>query len=138
MMAAEQHRAARRQPMPARTPTLWFPLPRLRRAGARRSSMADAEASARAAPLDAEAAARTVLSIETEISAAQLKPLESRDPALTYNIMTLAEAQALGYAETPPDLDVDGIDTAHKLSLVAAVATGCLPNYEAVHTEGIR
>ena len=50
----------------------------------------------------------------------------------------LAEAQALGYAETPPDLDVDGIDTAHKLSLVAAVATGCLPNYEAVHTEGIR
>ena len=35
----------------------------------------------------------------------------------------LAEAQALGYAETPPDLDVDGIDTAHKLSLVAAVAT---------------
>jgi len=50
----------------------------------------------------------------------------------------LAEAQALGYAETPPDLDVDGIDTAHKLSHVAAVATGCLPNYEAVHTEGIR
>mgnify|MGYP001992987696 FL=1 len=47
----------------------------------------------------------------------------------------LAEAQALGYAETPPDLDVDGIDTAHKLSLVAAVATGCLPNYDGVHTE---
>jgi putative endopeptidase len=44
---------------------------------------------------DAEAAARTVLSIETEISAAQLKPLESRDPALTYNTITLAEAQAL-------------------------------------------
>jgi len=50
----------------------------------------------------------------------------------------LAEAQSLGYAETPPDLDVDGIDTAHKLSLVAAVATGCLPQYDAVHTEGIR
>ncbi len=50
---------------------------------------------------DAEAAARTVLSIETEISAAQLKPLESRDPAVTYNIMTLAEAQAL-----IPTLDV--------------------------------
>jgi len=44
---------------------------------------------------DAEAAARTVLSIETEISAAQLTPLQSRDPAVTYNIMTLAEAQAL-------------------------------------------
>ena len=44
---------------------------------------------------DAEAAARTVLAIETEISAAQLTPLQSRDPAVTYNIMTLAEAQAL-------------------------------------------
>ena len=44
---------------------------------------------------DAEAAARTVLAIETEISAAQLKPLQARDPAVTYNIMTLAEAQAL-------------------------------------------
>ena len=44
----------------------------------------------------------------------------------------LAEAQERGYAETPPDLDVDGIDTAHKLSLVAAVATGCLPAYDGV------
>jgi putative endopeptidase len=43
----------------------------------------------------AEAAARTVLSIETEISAAQLTPLQARDPAVTYNIMSLAEAQAL-------------------------------------------
>ena len=50
----------------------------------------------------------------------------------------LAEAQALGYAETPPDLDVDGIDTAHKLALVAAVATGSLPSYDGVYTEGIR
>ena len=50
----------------------------------------------------------------------------------------LAEAQALGYAETPPDLDVDGIDTAHKLALVAAVANGCRPNFDAVHAEGIR
>jgi putative endopeptidase len=44
---------------------------------------------------DAEAAARTVLSIETEISATQLTPLQSRDPAVTYNILTLPEAQAL-------------------------------------------
>jgi len=44
---------------------------------------------------DAAAAARTVLSIETEVSAAQLTPLQGRDPAVTYNIMTLAEAQAL-------------------------------------------
>ena len=50
----------------------------------------------------------------------------------------LAEAQARGYAETPPDLDVDGIDTAHKIALVAAVATGCVPDFDAVHIEGIR
>jgi len=50
----------------------------------------------------------------------------------------LAEAQSLGYAETPPDLDVDGIDTAHKLSLVAAVSVGALPAFDAVHVEGIR
>jgi homoserine dehydrogenase len=50
----------------------------------------------------------------------------------------LAEAQSLGYAETPPDLDVDGIDTAHKISLVAAVATGCKPAFDSVHVEGIR
>ena len=42
------------------------------------------------------------------------------------------------YAETPPDLDVDGIDTAHKLALVAATANGCKPNFDAVHAEGIR
>ena len=43
---------------------------------------------------DAEAAARTVLSIETEISAAKLTPVQALDPAVTYNIMTLDEAQA--------------------------------------------
>jgi homoserine dehydrogenase len=40
--------------------------------------------------------------------------------------------------QTPPDLDVDGIDTAHKLSLVAAVSNGCLPDFPSVYTEGIR
>jgi len=50
----------------------------------------------------------------------------------------LAEAQEKGYAETPPDLDVDGIDTAHKLSLVSAVSNGCLPAFDAVYCEGIR
>ncbi|MCU7374032.1 M13 family metallopeptidase [Paucibacter sp. O1-1] len=44
---------------------------------------------------DAEDKARTVLAIETEISAAQLTPIQARDPAMTYNKMSLAEAQAL-------------------------------------------
>ncbi len=50
----------------------------------------------------------------------------------------LTEAQELGYAEADPTLDVDGIDAAHKLALVAAVAFGTPINYDALHIEGIR
>jgi homoserine dehydrogenase len=50
----------------------------------------------------------------------------------------LAEAQALGYAEADPSLDVDGIDTAHKLTVLATVAFGCTLDFGAVHVEGIR
>ena len=50
----------------------------------------------------------------------------------------LAEAQELGYAEADPTFDVDGIDAAHKLSLLSALAFGHAVDFEAVHTEGIR
>jgi homoserine dehydrogenase len=50
----------------------------------------------------------------------------------------LAEAQALGYAEADPSFDVDGIDTAHKLAILATVAFGCRLEFDAVHVEGIR
>lgn len=50
----------------------------------------------------------------------------------------LAEAQRLGYAEADPSFDVDGIDAAHKLALLAAVAFGSEPLFDAVHVEGIR
>jgi len=50
----------------------------------------------------------------------------------------LAEAQRLGYAEADPGFDIDGIDAAHKLSLLAALAFGCPPDFPAVYTEGIR
>jgi homoserine dehydrogenase len=50
----------------------------------------------------------------------------------------LAEAQALGYAEADPSFDVDGVDTAHKLAILATVAFGCTLNFDAVHMEGIR
>ncbi len=50
----------------------------------------------------------------------------------------LAEAQALGYAEADPSFDVDGIDTAHKLALLAALAFGCPPDCDAIQVEGIR
>ncbi len=50
----------------------------------------------------------------------------------------LAEAQKLGYAEADPTFDVDGIDAAHKLALLASVAFGTEVDFNAVHVEGIR
>ena len=50
----------------------------------------------------------------------------------------LAEAQALGYAEAEPSFDIDGIDTAHKLALLAAFAFGIAPAMDRVSCEGIR
>ncbi len=50
----------------------------------------------------------------------------------------LAEAQKLGYAETPPDLDVDGHDARHKIGILASLAHGFWVDAERIHTEGIR
>lgn len=50
----------------------------------------------------------------------------------------LKEAQALGYAEAEPSLDVDGGDTAHKLSLLASLAYGVAPDLKALSVSGIR
>ena len=50
----------------------------------------------------------------------------------------LDEAQRLGYAEADPTFDVDGIDAAHKLALLASVAFGCEVDFDSVHVEGIR
>ncbi len=49
----------------------------------------------------------------------------------------LAQAQALGYAEADPALDVNGGDAAHKLALLAAIAFGGPPRMDAIHVEGI-
>lgn len=50
----------------------------------------------------------------------------------------LADAQKLGYAETPPDLDIDGIDTAHKAVVLASLAYGAPVSMDAFTIEGIR
>ena len=50
----------------------------------------------------------------------------------------LAEAQKLGYAEADPSFDIDGIDAAHKLAILAALAFGRPVDFSAVHVEGIR
>lgn len=49
----------------------------------------------------------------------------------------LAEAQELGYAEADPTFDVEGIDAAHKLTILAAIAFGIPLQFERVYTEGI-
>ncbi|HYB10787.1 MAG TPA: homoserine dehydrogenase [Alphaproteobacteria bacterium] len=50
----------------------------------------------------------------------------------------LADAQRLGYAETDPSFDVDGVDAAHKLAILASLAFGTKVNFAGVHMEGIR
>ncbi|HVZ07093.1 homoserine dehydrogenase [Rhodopila sp.] len=50
----------------------------------------------------------------------------------------LADAQKLGYAEADPSFDIDGIDAAHKLAILAALAFGRPVSFEDVHVEGIR
>ena len=49
----------------------------------------------------------------------------------------LAEAQRLGYAEADPSYDVEGIDAAHKLAILAAIAFGKPLQFERVYVEGI-
>jgi len=50
----------------------------------------------------------------------------------------LADAQRLGFAEADPSFDIDGIDAAHKLSILAAIAFGARIDFAHVAVEGIR
>ena len=49
----------------------------------------------------------------------------------------LAEAQAMGYAEADPTFDIEGIDAAHKLTILSAIAFGVPPQFDKAYTEGI-
>jgi len=61
---------------------------------------------------------------------------EMRDKGRDFNDV-LAEAQALGYAEADPTFDVEGIDAAHKLTILASIAFGIPLQFDKVYTEGI-
>ncbi|HEU5069463.1 MAG TPA: homoserine dehydrogenase [Verrucomicrobiae bacterium] len=50
----------------------------------------------------------------------------------------LADAQRQGYAETPPDLDIDGFDAEHKTGILASLAHGFWVRPQQIHVEGIR
>jgi len=64
-----------------------------------------------------------------------LTHMESR--SLSYNEI-LAEVEELGYLEADPALDLDGIDTAHKLAILSSVAFGTKTDFDNVYIEGIR
>ncbi len=49
----------------------------------------------------------------------------------------LADAQARGYAETDPTFDIEGVDAAHKLALMSAMAFGIPVSFDQAHIEGI-
>ncbi|GAB3374522.1 homoserine dehydrogenase [Spongiibacter taiwanensis] len=61
---------------------------------------------------------------------------EMRDKGRDFSDV-LAEAQALGYAEADPTFDVEGIDAAHKLVILASLAFGIPLQFDKVYTEGI-
>ena len=61
---------------------------------------------------------------------------EMRDKGRDFSDV-LSEAQALGYAEADPTFDVEGIDAAHKLTILGSIAFGIPLQFEKVYTEGI-
>jgi homoserine dehydrogenase len=61
---------------------------------------------------------------------------EMRDKGLSFDTV-LKEAQRLGYAEADPTFDVEGVDAAHKLTIMSAIAFGIPMQFDKAHIEGI-
>ena len=61
---------------------------------------------------------------------------EMRDKGLSFEAV-LAQAQALGYAEADPTFDIEGIDAAHKATIMAALAYGIEVQFDRAYVEGI-
>ncbi len=61
---------------------------------------------------------------------------EMRDKGLSFDTV-LKEAQRLGYAEADPTFDVEGVDAAHKITLLASLAFGMPVQFDQAHIEGI-
>ena len=61
---------------------------------------------------------------------------EMRDKGLTFDTV-LKEAQRLGYAEADPTFDVEGVDAAHKITILSALAFGIPVQFDKAHIEGI-
>ena len=61
---------------------------------------------------------------------------EMRDKGLDFGVV-LKEAQRLGYAEADPTFDIEGVDAAHKASIMSAIAFGTPVQFAQAHVEGI-
>ena len=61
---------------------------------------------------------------------------EMRDKGLDFEVV-LKEAQRLGYAEADPTFDIEGVDAAHKATLMSAIAFGVPVQFDKAHIEGI-
>ena len=61
---------------------------------------------------------------------------EMRDKGLDFGVV-LKEAQRLGYAEADPTFDIEGVDAAHKATLMSAIAFGIPVQFDKAHVEGI-
>ena len=61
---------------------------------------------------------------------------EMRDKGLDFDVV-LKEAQRLGYAETDPTFDIEGVDAAHKVTLISALAFGIPVQFDQAYIEGI-
>ena len=61
---------------------------------------------------------------------------EMRDKGLDFST-ALAQAQGLGYAEADPTFDIEGVDAAHKLTIMSAIAFGIPVQFDKAHIEGI-
>src|SRR5450830_1318667 len=61
---------------------------------------------------------------------------EMRDKGLDFDVV-LKEAQRLGYAEADPTFDIEGVDAAHKLTIMASIAFGIPVQFDKAHVEGI-
>ncbi|AHB06230.1 MULTISPECIES: homoserine dehydrogenase [Pandoraea] len=61
---------------------------------------------------------------------------EMRDKGIDFDV-ALADAQRLGYAEADPTFDIEGVDAAHKLTLMSAIAFGVPVQFDRAYIEGI-
>jgi len=61
---------------------------------------------------------------------------EMRDKGLAFHV-ALADAQARGYAEADPTFDIEGVDAAHKLTILSALAFGIPMQFAKAYTEGV-